>query len=366
MRKKIGELLIEAGAVTEEQVRKALGQQRAFGKGQKLGAVLISLGYTTPAAVGRALARQHDLPFIELPAIPLMASQLVPLRFQTEHRLVPFRLEVEGRNERLHVAVEDPGHLSAVDELRFKLRKTIRVYVAAGDDIERALAEARGDSLDVVDDAISLDDVSSGEGMEVERSTSMVAGGWFSEGEGTPPAAPPGAIDVLGWDEVSTAEVVDDITPPTPRADVKKTPPPPPPAAARPASGKQVPPALAPAPPPPPLDSEDVLDDLLGEGESEPVSLEDDADESKPRVPVVVFGGAAQGLPPPPPGPKPPDITEADLAVLENIERMADGAESTLDTEKVKPARMVASLIRLLIRKRVIREEEFLEELSRK
>jgi hypothetical protein len=116
------------------------------------------------------------------------------------------------------------------------------------------------------------------------------------------------------------------------------------------------------------MDSEDVLDDLLGGGEPEPVpvSLEDDADEGKPRVPVVVFGGAAQGLPPPPPGPKPPDISEEDLAVLENIERMADGAESTLDTEKVKPARMVASLIRLLIRKRVIREEEFLEELSRK
>ena len=100
MRKKIGELLIEAGAVTDEQVRKALGQQRAFGKGQKLGAVLISLGYTTPAAVGRALARQHDLPFIELPAIPMVTSQLVPLRFQTEHRLVPFRLEVEGERLR--------------------------------------------------------------------------------------------------------------------------------------------------------------------------------------------------------------------------------------------------------------------------
>jgi hypothetical protein len=370
MRKKIGELLIESGAVTEEQVRKALGQQRAFGRGQKLGAVLISLGYATPAAVGRALARQHDLPFMELPVIPLMASGLVPLRFQTEHRLVPFRLEVEGRNERLHVAVEDPGHLAAVDELRFKLRKTIRVYVAASDDIDRALAEARGDSLEAVDDAISLDDEPEASAMEVERSTSMVAGGWFAEGSGASPAAPPGAIDVLGWDEVPTAEAEEAPPQLSPRADLKKTPPPPPPAASRPAPAKQAPPVLQPqsAPPPPPLDSEDVLDVLLGEGEPEPMDVmpDDSADENKPRVPVVMFGGAAQGLPPPPPGPTPPDITEEDLAVLENIERMADGAESTLDTEKVKPARMVASLIRLLIRKRVIREEEFLEELSRK
>ena len=114
-------------------------------------------------------------------------------------------------------------------------------------------------------------------------------------------------------------------------------------------------------PPPPPQESEEVLDELLGEPEDEPT----EPGTPKKGVPVVVFGGAAKGAPLPPRA-ELPDITEEDLKVLEDLDRMADGTEAVLLTEKVKPARMVATLIRLLIRKRVIREEEFLEELSRR
>ena len=129
-------------------------------------------------------------------------------------------------------------------------------------------------------------------------------------------------------------------------------------------------PKAAAVPPPPPRESEEILEELLGEPEPEPPSSPTaptvPAATRQKAVPVVVFGGAAKGLPRPPPAPEPPSISEEDLKVLEDIERIADGAEPELHTEKVKPARMVASLIRLLIRKRIIREEEFLEELSRK
>jgi hypothetical protein len=60
------------------------------------------------------------------------------------------------------------------------------------------------------------------------------------------------------------------------------------------------------------------------------------------------------------------EISEADLQILDELDRMAQGSEPALDSEKVRPARMVASLIRLLIRKGVIHELEFLEELARK
>lgn len=60
------------------------------------------------------------------------------------------------------------------------------------------------------------------------------------------------------------------------------------------------------------------------------------------------------------------DFTDEDLRVLDDLERLADGAEPELVSEKVRPARMIASLIRLLIHKGVIHEHEFLEELGRK
>jgi len=321
MHKKIGELLIESGAVSQEQVRKALGQQRASGRRRKLGSVIITLGFASPSAVARALARQFDLPFVQLPEIPEQVRSLASLDFQAEHRIVLFRLERDGSVERLHVAVDDPSDLSVVDELSFQLQKPVRVHVAAEDDVDRALDLVRG--------------------LEVEPLAP----------EARPPSSPAVAVAaLLGWELPSVPPPLDDdddgdIMLITPRSALKPKPPAP--------------------PPPPSQESEEILDELLGESEPE-APKPPAAPDKKGSVPVVVFGGAAQGLPRPPPRPELPDISEEDLKVLEDIERMADGAEAMLHTEKVKPARMVASLIRLLIRKRVIHEEEFLEELSRK
>lgn len=373
MRKKIGELLIESGAVSQEQVRKALGQQRAYGNSQRLGSVIITLGFASASAVARALARQYDLPFIELPEIPEQVRSLVSLDFQAEHRVVVFKLEREGRSERLHVAVDDPSDLTVVDELSFQLNKPIRVHVAAEDDLDQALDLVSGRAVEALE--LGAD---AGDPLELEHgSPPVVAGSWHGETDSSP-ASPSAALSaLLDWDLPASApppppEDDDEITLITPRSALKSKPPAPP--APPPLDDEDDditlisprPPVLRPSmsPPPPPQESEEVLDELLGEAEpSKPPAA---ASQKKGGVPVVVFGGAAQGLPQPPPAPELPDISEDDLKVLEDIERMADGAEATLHTEKVKPARMVASLIRLLIRKRIIREEEFLEELSRK
>ncbi|MCP3145315.1 general secretion pathway protein GspE, partial [Pyxidicoccus sp. QH1ED-7-1] len=133
-------------------------------------------------------------------------------------------------------------------------------------------------------------------------------------------------------------------------------------------------PATPPPPPresPPPPPGADVLDDLLGvepaaPGRPPPPIPDGDGAGGKPRVPVVLFGGAAQGARPSVSLTPTPQFSDEDLAVLDDLERISRGDEAVLDTEKVKPARMVASLIRLLIRKGVIQEVEFLEELARK
>jgi hypothetical protein len=300
MRKKIGEVLIESGAVTEAQLRTALGQKRSLGQNHRLGAVMVAMGIITPKQLARGLSIQFDIPFVELPEIPPEVTAIISLDFQTEHRIIPFRLDMEGKSERLHVAVEDPGALAAVDELRFQLRKTIRVYVAASDDIENALLMARGERLEIVQ-AIPLgeeEDEATGD-MPIERGS---------------PGGPP---------------------------------------------------------PPPKEASTDFIDDLLGTGSKSkarsssppppPPSIEPDL----PKVPVVKFGGAAKDVKPPPPQ-LPPDFSEEDLKVLDNLERISKGEEPTQVIQKIMPAQMIAALVRLLIQKNIIQEEEFLNELSRK
>lgn len=298
MRKKIGEVLIEQGAVTEAQLRTALGQKRALGQNHRLGSVMVAMGLITPKQLARGLSEQFDLPFVELPEIAPEVTAMIALDFQAEHRVIPFRLDMEGKSERLHVAVEDPGALAMVDELRFQLRKTLRIYVAASDDIENALLTARGEKLEIVQ-AIALSE----EEDEVTADMPIVR----DRGAGPPP--PP--------KEVST-DFIDDLLGTGPRSQSR------------------------PAPASPPI-------------------LEPDL----PKVPVVKFGGAAKDVTPPPPQ-VPPNFSEEDLKVLDSLERISKGEEPMQVTQKIMPAQMVAALVRLLIQKRIIQEEEFLDELSRK
>jgi hypothetical protein len=58
------------------------------------------------------------------------------------------------------------------------------------------------------------------------------------------------------------------------------------------------------------------------------------------------------------------ELTAQELAILESLDRLASGAPAQPDI--VKPAQAMAALIRLLIRKRLVTELEFLDELSKK
>src|SRR5689334_9070361 len=127
MKKKLGELLIAAGATTAEHVNAALAAQRGPAAGKRIGEILVQRGQATPAAVARALAEQHELPFIELPEIPAGVSAIIPVDFQAQHKIVPFKLEVDGRNQRLHLAVADPAVIEVVEDLRFQINKPVKV-----------------------------------------------------------------------------------------------------------------------------------------------------------------------------------------------------------------------------------------------
>ena len=151
MQRRVGELLVAAGAVAAADLERALAQQRSR-PGKRIGELLIAAGCCTAEAVARALAEQFELPFVQLPEIPSKVSALLPLEFQAEHRLVPFRLEIDGRTERIHLAMADPTRMEVVDELRFQINKPLTIYVAAADDVEGVLVALQGGDASVVID----------------------------------------------------------------------------------------------------------------------------------------------------------------------------------------------------------------------
>ena len=193
VRKKIGELLMDAGAVTLDAVKHALGSQRSWGAGQRLGQVLVAMGMATPTAVARALSAQSGLPYVELSEIPAAVSALVPVDFQAEHKMVPFRLESDGRTERLCVALADPSKLTVADELRFTLGTPIQLFVASSADIDAVVMSLRGE---VTAEVTPLEIADDGEELILEtRPSELIPDGWHVS-KGTQGGAAASAADL--------------------------------------------------------------------------------------------------------------------------------------------------------------------------
>ncbi|WP_121062111.1 glycosyltransferase [Chachezhania antarctica] len=94
--KPIGRHLIDAGQITQGQLLAALEIQRRLAV--PLGEILISENWATPAAVQRALARQFDLPQIDLnlvPSDPSLAS-LAPFTFWQRYGAIPWQRREDG------------------------------------------------------------------------------------------------------------------------------------------------------------------------------------------------------------------------------------------------------------------------------
>jgi len=117
LRKRLGDLLVEEGIITEQQVEQALAAQKATGR--KLGATLIDLGFLSETQMLTFLSQQLDLPLIDLSRanVDVEAVQLLP-----EVHARRLRALVIGRNlDTLRVAMSDPADLFAQESLLSQL-----------------------------------------------------------------------------------------------------------------------------------------------------------------------------------------------------------------------------------------------------
>lgn len=136
MRKKLGEVLVEMGVVSESTLRTALGEQRRWGG--SLGRTLVEMKAISEEALVEALSQQFGVPPVDLDKVQIsvQAIDLVPPDLAQQWNLVPFAVTA-GRF--LDVAMVDPTNLGVVDELRIRTQLNIRPFVAGPKAIERAI-----------------------------------------------------------------------------------------------------------------------------------------------------------------------------------------------------------------------------------
>jgi hypothetical protein len=147
MKKKLGEILLEMGAVRPEALQVALDAQGA-GDPSRLGDLLVAVGAVTQAAMAQALGKQFDLPFVQLDQVSAEVAALVPMELQQQHKIVPFKDDGPGKS--VHVAIADPSTRDVLTELEFQIGRPLVASIAAADDIESVHAALSGDVVAAV------------------------------------------------------------------------------------------------------------------------------------------------------------------------------------------------------------------------
>jgi hypothetical protein len=140
-RKKLGELLIEAGVIDDLSLRSALADQRRWGR--PLGRTLVEMRLVDEPVLVDVLAKQLNVDAIDLDAIVIAPEvlRLVPTELARQAQIMPFRTIMKF----LDVAMGDPTKLGLVDELRIRTQLNIRPFLCGPRQIERNIAKYYGD-----------------------------------------------------------------------------------------------------------------------------------------------------------------------------------------------------------------------------
>jgi type IV pilus assembly protein PilB len=133
--KKLGECLIQAGLITQEDLQAALAEQARTG--ERIGAIFVRLNFATEKQIIKALAHQVGLPYVSLTDDPPERSALVliPRELALERVCVAVRRD----KNLLTVAMADPLAASLAHDLGTLTGHTIRQVVATPSDIVDAI-----------------------------------------------------------------------------------------------------------------------------------------------------------------------------------------------------------------------------------
>ncbi len=122
---RLGDLLVQEGIISEEQLLQALSAQKKSGR--KLGFMLIELGFVTDNQLLKFLSQHLSVPLVDIGKfdVSIAAVNMLPEVQARRHRA----LVLEEKDGRLLVGMSNPADLAAVDALSELLSKPIDVAV---------------------------------------------------------------------------------------------------------------------------------------------------------------------------------------------------------------------------------------------
>ena len=144
-RKKIrmGDLLVAAGAITEEQLQEALALQKE--KGQKLGKTLLDEGFISQELLIAVLTQQLGVEYIDLKGCKFddEVLSLISEDIVMKYNVIPLGFDENNPNV-LRVAMADPMDIIAIDDISIVTGCQIEALLAMEDDIQSTIGKYYG------------------------------------------------------------------------------------------------------------------------------------------------------------------------------------------------------------------------------
>lgn len=144
-RKKIrlGDLLVAAGAITEEELQEAIAYQKE--KGLKLGQAMVEMGLVSQELLNLTISQQLGIDYIELRSCKLTEDvlRMIPEKEVMRYRAIPVEVDEYNPNV-LKVAMSDPMDIIAIDDLAILTNMQIEPMLTSDDEITEAIGKYYG------------------------------------------------------------------------------------------------------------------------------------------------------------------------------------------------------------------------------
>ena len=139
-RQRLGDLLVQTGIITNDQLTEALEEQKR--SGERLGNVLVRKGYLTEQRLIEVLEFQLGIPHVVIAKRHISPDvvALVPETLARKYRIFP----VERNGDRLVLGMADPTDVLALDDLKLTLKMEIQPVIVTEEDLNRAFNQYFG------------------------------------------------------------------------------------------------------------------------------------------------------------------------------------------------------------------------------
>ena len=138
-KKRIGEMLLDQGFITQDQLNEALEKQKTSG-GKRLGSILVDLKFIEQDKLMKILCCQFEVPYVKLDAIRLdeKVYEFISEEQCKTHKIVPLYVTKDAR-QALVVAMADPTNVRLRDSIKFKVKRNVDVVMASEQDIKKTI-----------------------------------------------------------------------------------------------------------------------------------------------------------------------------------------------------------------------------------